>query len=141
VPEHSCSPTGKIRLDVLFTTQENLRRQPIWFKVVNLSSPYHALLGRHALAKFMAVPHYTYLKMKMPGPKGIITIAGCYQCLMECASTGSKLAESLVIAEELRQIKHSVDMTQAEMPAAQKPAGELQFQPARDTKKILLDEA
>jgi len=23
-------------------------------------------------AKFMAIPNYTYLKMKMPGPKGVI---------------------------------------------------------------------
>jgi len=32
-------------------------------------------------------------------------------------------------------------MTQAELPAAKKPAGEMQFQPAKDTKKIPLDEA
>jgi hypothetical protein len=47
--------------------------------VVDLNIPYHALLGRPALAKFMAVPHYTYLKMKLPGPRGVITIAGCYK--------------------------------------------------------------
>ena len=44
--------------------------------MVDLESPYHALLGRPALAKFMVVPHYAYLKMKMPSSKGIITIAG-----------------------------------------------------------------
>jgi hypothetical protein len=125
VSGHSCSPIGKIRLDVLFGTKENFRHVPIWFEVVNLSSPYHALLGCPVLAKFMAVPHYAYLKMKMPGPKGIITVAGCYKRSIECASSGSKLAESLVIAEELRQIKRSMDMTQAEMPAAQKLASEL----------------
>ena len=29
--------------------------------------------------KFMAVPNYTYLKLKMPGPHGIITIGGNLQ--------------------------------------------------------------
>jgi hypothetical protein len=32
------------------------------------------ILRRPAYAKFMVVPNYTYLKMKIPGPKGIITI-------------------------------------------------------------------
>lgn len=103
VPGHSCSLIGKIRLDVLFSTKMHFRREPIWFEVVDLDSPYHAVLGRPALAKFMKVPHYAYLKLKLPGPKGIITIAGDYKKSLECATTGAKLAESLVIAEERRQ--------------------------------------
>jgi hypothetical protein len=35
---------------------------------------YHAILGRSAYAKFMAVPNYMYLKLKIPGPKGIIIV-------------------------------------------------------------------
>jgi hypothetical protein len=85
---------------VLFREKGNSCREPIWFKVVDISSPYHVLLGRPALAKFMAVPHYAYLKMKLPGPCGMITISGCYMKLMECARANSKLAEALVIAEE-----------------------------------------
>jgi hypothetical protein len=27
----------------------------------------------------MAVPHYTYLKLKMPGPKGVITVEGSFE--------------------------------------------------------------
>jgi hypothetical protein len=58
----------------------------------------------------MAVPHYAYLKMKMPGPKGVITIVGCHNRSLEYASAGSKLAESLVIAKEKREIMCSVAM-------------------------------
>jgi hypothetical protein len=36
--------------------------------VVNFASPYHALLGRPCYAKFMAVPYYGCLKLKMPRP-------------------------------------------------------------------------
>jgi hypothetical protein len=68
--------------------------------VVNLSSPYHALLGRPALTKFMALPHYVYLNMKLLGSSGVITITGCYKKSMECARDSSKLAEALVITEE-----------------------------------------
>ena len=63
-------------MDVLFGDKDHFCREAIWFEVVDLESPYHALLGRPALAKFMAVPHYAYLKMKMPSSKRIITMAG-----------------------------------------------------------------
>ena len=71
---------------------------------MDLESPYHALLGRPALAKFMAVPHYAYLKMKMPSSKRIITIAGDYKKSTECVVASSRLAESLVIAEEKKML-------------------------------------
>ncbi len=47
--------------------------------MVDLESCYHALLGRPALAKFMGSCHISYLKMKLPGPQGVITIAGDYK--------------------------------------------------------------
>src|SRR4051812_47606962 len=46
----SCTPMGRIRLDVIFGTEENFRRESIWFEVADLSSPYHALLGLPAIA-------------------------------------------------------------------------------------------
>ena len=35
---------------------------------------YHALLGQTAFAHFNAVPNYAYLKLKMPSPRGTITV-------------------------------------------------------------------
>jgi hypothetical protein len=87
----------------------------------------------------MAVPHYTYLKMKLPGPRGVITISGCFKKSLECARASSQLAEALVIAEEKRQLLHLVALTQQDVPVRQSPVE--QFQPANDTKKILLDES
>ena len=74
VPGLSCAPMGKIWIDVLFGTRENCRSESLQFEVVDLESPYHALLGRPTLAKFMASTHVPYLKMKLPGPNGVITI-------------------------------------------------------------------
>ena len=135
VPGHSHSPMGKIRLEVLFGSKDNFRREPIWFEVVNLSSPYHALLGRPALAKFMAVPHYAYLKMKMPGSKGIITVSGEYKRSIECARASAKLAEALVIAEELEQIKRRVDFAKQNLEKAQRSTSESTFQPDKDARR------
>jgi hypothetical protein len=44
------------------------------FEVVGFSGTYHVILGRPAYAKFMVVPNYTYLKMKILGLKAIITV-------------------------------------------------------------------
>mgnify|MGYP005835398895 FL=1 len=44
------------------------------FDVVELPLPYNGILGRPALAKFMAASHYAYNTLKMPGPLGVITI-------------------------------------------------------------------
>jgi hypothetical protein len=74
VPGLSYAPMGKIRMDVMFGNRDNCRVENLMFAVVDLDSPYHALLGRPALAKFMASTHVSYLKMKMPGPRGAITI-------------------------------------------------------------------
>jgi hypothetical protein len=46
----------------------------------------------------MAVPNYTYLKLKMPGPKGIITVGStyrhAYECDTECVEYAEAIAES-----------------------------------------------
>ena len=143
VPGLSCSPLGKIRVDVLFGTQQDCRVENIEFEVVDLSSPYHALLGRPALAQFMASTHAAYLKMKMPGPKGIITITGNYRISMQCASASSALAESLVIEEEKKRMYEAVKLAQsavAGMPPMANPYGTTAFQPGQETKKIVLDD-
>ena len=100
-------------MDVLFGDKDHFRRESVWFEVVDLESPYHALLGRPALAKFMAVPHYAYLKMKMPSSKGILTVSGDYRKSSACAAESSRLAESLVIAAEKRLLDRVGDGWQA----------------------------
>jgi hypothetical protein len=84
--------------------------------VVDISSPYHALLAHSALAKFMAVPYYVYLKMKLLGPRGVITVLGCFKKSIECAKANSQLVEVLVITEEKRQLLHRVALTQQDVP-------------------------
>nr|XP_020146422.1 uncharacterized protein LOC109731663 [Aegilops tauschii subsp. strangulata] len=142
VPGLSCSPIIRIRLDVLFGTNDHFSREPLWFEVVYPSSAYHALLGRPALAKFMAVPHYANLKMKLPGPKGLITITGDYRKSLKWAKAGAKLAESLVIAEERCQLNPIVALaneTLAGPVSAKEPTDEASFQPSKETKKVKLN--
>jgi hypothetical protein len=52
-------------LPVTFGTKDNYRTKYIKFEMADFDSSYHAILGRPALAKFMVVPHYVYLLLKM----------------------------------------------------------------------------
>jgi hypothetical protein len=76
VPESANYPLGKIELDVCFGNSSNYRREKLEFEVMDWPSQYHAILGRPAFAKFMAVPHYAYLTLKILGSKGTITDEG-----------------------------------------------------------------
>ena len=44
------------------------------FDVTDMPLPYNDILGRPALAKFMAVSHFAYNMMKMPTPWGVLTV-------------------------------------------------------------------
>jgi len=53
----------------------------------------------------MAVPNYTYLKLKMSGPNSVITVSmtsqHAYQCDVECIEQAEALTESLSIITSL----------------------------------------
>ena len=76
IPGVAASCTGSVTLEVVFGSPDNFRSEELIFDIVPFRSGYHALLGRTAFAKFNAVPHYAYLKLKMPGPRGVITVNG-----------------------------------------------------------------
>src|SRR3954463_5001146 len=144
VPGLSCTPLGRIWLEVLFGSEDNFPQEPIWFEVADLSSTYHLLFGSSAIAKFMFNVFQTYLKMKLPGPNGPITVCGDYKKSLECSSAGSKLADSLVIDVERRQLDRVVAMAQAQMKTpmlsmkTKRSDDETAFKAAKDSKRIAL---
>jgi hypothetical protein len=71
-------PIGQLDLPVCFGTPSNFQKETLTFEVVGFRGTYHAVLGRPCYAKFMAVPNYTYLKLKMSGPNGVITVGSTY---------------------------------------------------------------
>jgi hypothetical protein len=58
VPGKVAMPLRQITLPVTFRTPSNYCIEFIKFEVADFESSYHAILGRLALAKFMAIPHY-----------------------------------------------------------------------------------
>jgi hypothetical protein len=77
-------PLGQITLPVTFETPTNYCTEFIKFEVADFELSYHAILGRPALAKFMAIPHYPYLLLKMPGPNGVLSLQGDLKHAFDC---------------------------------------------------------
>jgi hypothetical protein len=92
VPGSANRPLGKIKLDVCFGDSGNFRREKLEFKVMDWPSQYHAILGRPAFARFMVVPHYAYLALKIPGPKGVIIVQGRFELSNTCDKEFNRMA-------------------------------------------------
>ena len=72
-PEARC--TGSLLLEVESGSPDNFRSEKLTFYIAPFRSGYQALLGRAAFARFNAIPQYTSLKLKMPGPRGTIIVS------------------------------------------------------------------
>ena len=77
-------PLGQITLLVTFGNPNNFWMKFIKFEVADFESSYHAIFGRPALAKLMAIPHYPYLLLKMPGPNVILSFRGDLKRSYDC---------------------------------------------------------
>jgi hypothetical protein len=74
IPGHASTPIGRINLEVSYGTGENKHREMLTFEVASFDIGYNCILGRPFLLKFMAVIHTAYATIKMPGPRGVITL-------------------------------------------------------------------
>jgi hypothetical protein len=79
-------PIGRVSLPVTFGTKENFRTEYLSFGVADFKFSYHTILSRPKLARFMAIPHYTYLVLKMSAPKGVLTVYGDLLISFKCDS-------------------------------------------------------
>jgi hypothetical protein len=72
-------------------------------------SQYHAILGRPAFAKFMAVPHYAYLALKILGPKGTITVQSRFKVSNTCDKEFKRMAQTFGMRAEYARLKGETD--------------------------------
>ena len=101
-------PKGKVTLPVTFGSDLNYRTERIMFDVAKIPLPYNGILGRPALAKFMAASHYAYNTLKMPGPLTIITVP-------------SDKKDALICADQLYREAVAGTTAKALAPAAEAP--------------------
>jgi hypothetical protein len=126
-PSKRVHPLGQIDLPICFMTPANFRKEILTFEVVGIRGTYHAVLGRPCYAKFMAVPNYTYVKLKMPRPIGVITVGPtyrhAYECDVECVEYAEAIVNSKALITDLENLA-------GEVPDPKKHTGN--FEPAED---------
>jgi hypothetical protein len=136
-PGKRVQPLRQIDLPVRFGMPDDFHKETLTFEVVGFKSAYHAILGRPCYAKFMAVPNYTYLKMKVTGPKGVNTVGSsiehAFDCDVECVEHAVALAlDEALVANLEKLVNEDLDSTA-------KHAGS--FEAAEQTKEVPLDPA
>jgi hypothetical protein len=134
VPGSANYPLGKIELDVCFGSSSNYRGEKLEFEVMDWPSQYHAILGRPAFAKFMAVPHYAYLTLKIPGPKGTMTVQGSFEVSNTCDKEFNRLAQTFGMTAEYARLKGETDHNV--LPDVGRSLPDQAFDAAQDSKKI-----
>jgi hypothetical protein len=105
LPGSANHPLGRIELDVCFGDRGNFRREKLEFEVMDWPSQYHAILGRPAFARFMAVPHYAYLVIKIPGPNGVIMAKGSFKVSDTCDKEFNRMAQTFGMMAEYARLK------------------------------------
>jgi hypothetical protein len=138
VPDKAAYPIGCVCLPVTFGT-ENFHTEYLMFEVAEFHSSYHAIFGRPMLAKFMAIPHHTYLIMKMPAPNGILSVLeniivsyDCESATVELSKDSTiKAAATVIVAQEAK-----IDQTTLQVPEQKRTTTALDPSPA--VKKVCL---
>jgi hypothetical protein len=85
-------------------TRENYRTEYIKFEVADFETSYHAILDRPAIAKFMAIRHYTYLVLKMPSPDGVLSLQGDLKISFDYDTEAVELASTNQVPNTMMEI-------------------------------------
>jgi hypothetical protein len=81
----------------------------------------------------MAVPHYAYLKLRMPANRGPLTISGSFARFENCDKDFNSMSQTFGVHEELHHIREATNMDID--PPAQQNAPELSFDASKDTRE------
>jgi hypothetical protein len=105
VSGNTAIPLGSVVLPVTFEeTRENYHTEYIKFEVADFETSYHAILGRPTIAKFMAVPHYTYLVLKMLSPAGVLSLQRDLKISFDCDTEAVELAATNQVPNAMMEI-------------------------------------
>ena len=85
---------------VQFGTTDHFRTEYVNF-VADFDIAYHAIIGRPALAKFMVMPHYVYLVLKIPIEQGVLTLRANVSTAYDCEREGLAITEAMHISARM----------------------------------------
>ena len=84
----------------------------------------------------MAIPNYTYLKLKMPGPNGVIIVGSAFSHAFTCDREHYELATTVINSSELPRLG---ELSTPAVPDCNKPTSSTAFRPLEETKVVGID--
>jgi hypothetical protein len=141
IPGNAAIPLGSVVLPVTFgETRDNYRTDYVKFEVTDFETSYHAILGRPTIAKFMAVPHYTYLVLKMPSPAGVLSLQGDLKISFDCDTEAVEHAATNQVPNAMMEIyAASKKLAPSELDIPEKPDKAKKPQPAEEVQVKTID--
>jgi hypothetical protein len=142
VPGKGSVPLDRVTLPTTFGTRDNYRTEYLEFYVADFNTAFHAILGRPALTKLMAVPHYAYMILKVPGPAGVFAVRGNLSTSFECERESLATAEAFDLSarmEETLTAAKTLPASDQEIPQRNPSAPGIE--PAVKTQRVVLDSA
>ena len=106
------------------------------FEVVDFLGSYHAILGCPCYTKFMEVPNYTYLKLKMPRPNGVITVGSTFSHAFTCDHEHYEQATTIINSSELLWLG---ELSTLADPDYNKSTSSVAIHPLEETKAVEID--
>ena len=131
-------PLRQIDLPITFGGRSNFRSEVLTFEVVDFPGSYHAIMGQPCYARFMPIPNYTNLKLKMLGPNGVITVSSAFSHAFTCDREHYELATMVINSSELLRLGES---STPAVPDCNKPTSSTAFRPLEETKAVGIDPA
>jgi hypothetical protein len=139
MPSKAAYHIGCVCLPVTFGTKENFRTEYLTFEVADFRSSCHAILGRPMLAKFMDIPHHTYLIMKMPAPNRILSVLGDIMVSYNCESATVELSkDSAVKAAATIMVAQAAKIDQTTLEVPEQKHTSTPLDPSPTVKKVCL---
>jgi hypothetical protein len=139
VPGKAAYPIGRVCLSVTLGAKENFRTEYLTFEVADFRSSYHAIHRRPMLAKFMAIPHHTYLIMKTPAPNGILSILRDIMVSYNCESATIELSkDSAVKAAATVMVAQAAKIDQSTLEVPEQKRTNTALDPSPAVNKVCL---
>jgi hypothetical protein len=131
-------------LVVQFGTADHFRIDYVNFIIADFEGTYHAILGRPALAKFMVIPHYVYLLLKMPTDKDVLSLRGnvliVYNCEKEGYATTEALELSIYMQQSITDAK-KIPLADLEIPSKEATRAAVKSKETKEVELILGDKS
>jgi hypothetical protein len=82
----------------------------------------------------MAVPHYAYLALNIPGPKGVITVKGSFEAPNTCDKEFNRMAQTFGMTTEYKRLKGETNHNV--LPDVGRSLPDQTFDATQDSKKV-----